>query len=135
MFAKTADQALFSFFTNIILSMLKVLDQEPQIFNHATTTKNLINNRQFWTDVEQLRNLIAPVKRAVKDVEFQSTILADIFIELMKIAIAIQQLPVSLNNQFRRECIAIYNKRWKEFDTDLYLLAFFLHPAHRGKQL
>ena len=95
-------------------------------------TKNLINDRQFWINVEQLRNLIIPVKRAVKDVEFQGTTLADVFVELVKIAIAVQEIPAPLNDQFRRDCIAIYNKRWKQFDTDLYLLAYFLHPSYRG---
>lgn len=54
------------------------------------------------------------------------------FVELVKMAIAVQDIPTLLNNQFRRDCIAIYNKRWKQFDTDLYLLAYFLHPAYRG---
>ena len=79
-----------------------------------------------------MRNLITPVKRAVKDVEFHSTTLADVFIELVKIAIAVQEILAPLNDQFRKDCIAIYNKRWKQFDTDLYLLAYFFHPAYRG---
>ncbi|UZO14852.1 uncharacterized protein OCT59_006296 [Rhizophagus irregularis] len=112
-----------------------VLEQELQIFVRTITTKNLINDRQFWINVEQLRNLITPVKRAVKDVEFQGTILADVFIELVKMAIAVQDIPAPLNDQFRRDCIAIYNKRWKQFDTDLYLLAYFFHPTYRGDSL
>ena len=30
-------------------------------------------------------------------------------------------------------CVTIFNKRWKEFDTDIYMLAFFLHLKYRGK--
>jgi hypothetical protein len=74
-------------------------------------TKNLINDRQFWINVEQLRNLLTPVKRVVKNVEFQGIILADVFVELIKIAIAVQEIPAPLNDQFRKDCIAIYNKR------------------------
>ena len=58
--------------------------------------------------------------------------LADVFVELVKIAVAIQKISTSLNDQFRKDCIAIYNKRWKQFDTDLYLLAYFFHPVYRG---
>ncbi len=34
------------------------------------------------------------------------------------------------NLEFKKKCIAIFNKRWKEFDTDTYMLAFFLHPKY-----
>ncbi|GBB91130.1 hypothetical protein RclHR1_18270004 [Rhizophagus clarus] len=78
----------------------KVLEQKPQIFVRVNATKNLINDHQFWINVEQLQNLIVPVKKAVKDVEFQNTILADVFVELVKIAIAIQEIPTPLNDQF-----------------------------------
>ena len=43
--------------------------------------------------------------------EFQSITLADVFVELVKIAITIQEIPAPLNDQFRKDCIAIYNKR------------------------
>ena len=36
--------------------------------------------------------------------------------------------------EFKKICTAIFNKRWKEFDTDIYILAFFLHPKYRGKK-
>jgi hypothetical protein len=37
--------------------------------------------------------------------------------------------------EFKKICTAIFNKRWKEFDTDIYMLAFFLHPIYRGKNI
>ncbi|CAB5360220.1 unnamed protein product [Rhizophagus irregularis] len=91
-----------------------VLEQEPQIFVRTITTKNLINDRQFWINVEQLQNLITPVKRAVKDVEFQGTILADVFIELVKMAIAVQDIPAPLNDQFRRDCDSLTHNTFKK---------------------
>jgi hypothetical protein len=39
------------------------------------------------------------------------------------------------NLEFKKKCIAIFNKRWKEFDTNIYMLAFFLHPKYRGKNI
>ncbi|CAG8446723.1 5495_t:CDS:2 [Dentiscutata heterogama] len=112
-----------------------VLENEAQVFDRSIAVKNLIINRQFWIDAEQLRNILGPVKQAVKDVEFRTTLLADVFVELVKMAITIQETSVLYNNQFRRDCISIYNKHWNEFDTDLYLLSFFLHPAYRGNFL
>jgi len=41
---------------------------------------------------------------------------------------------ISIQNlEFKKSCVAIFNKRWKEFDTNIYILAFFLHPKYRGK--
>ncbi|RIB02405.1 hypothetical protein C2G38_883757 [Gigaspora rosea] len=80
------------------ITLNEVLEQEPQIFIRATTVKNLINDRQFWIDIEQLRNILGPVKRAVKNVEFRTTSLADIFVELIKMAIAIQETSVLYNS-------------------------------------
>ncbi|POG78549.1 hypothetical protein GLOIN_2v1766437 [Rhizophagus irregularis DAOM 181602=DAOM 197198] len=75
--------------------------------------ESLLRNENNIRSVKQLRNLIAPVKKAVKDVEFQNTILADVFVELVKIAIAVQEIPTPLNNQF----------------------PYFLHPTYRGDNL
>ncbi|CAG8673038.1 23801_t:CDS:2, partial [Cetraspora pellucida] len=48
----------------------------------------------------QLRKILGPIKQTVKNVEFQTTLLADVFIELVKIAISIQETSVLYNNQF-----------------------------------
>ena len=84
-------------------------------------------------DVDQLRVVLSPIKKAVKDVEFTSTTMADVFMELIKLAISIKEIPTLINNnQFKQECHDIFNKCWKQFDTDIYILAFFLHPKHHG---
>ncbi|CAG8830156.1 24985_t:CDS:2, partial [Cetraspora pellucida] len=80
-----------------------VLEQELQAFNRANAVKNLINDRQFWIDIEQLRNILGPVKRAVKSLEFRTTLLANIFVELVKMAISIQEISVIYNSQFQRD--------------------------------
>ncbi|RIB20685.1 hypothetical protein C2G38_2035034 [Gigaspora rosea] len=78
--------------------MDKVLEHEPQIFTCANAMKNLINDRQFWIDVEQLRNIIGPVKRAVKNVEFRTTSLADKTIDLKKNEDHIKNLALKLHS-------------------------------------
>ena len=54
-------------------------------------------------------------------------------------AFAIKAMPTMETTierlEFRKNCIAFYNKRWAEFDTDFYLLAYFLHPKYRGRGL
>ena len=33
---------------------------------------------------------------------------------------------------FQTQCQAAFDKRWNQFNFDLYLLAYFLHPRYRG---
>src|SRR5579859_4413897 len=58
--------------------------------------------------------------------------MAIIFLEIVKMAAAIKQLPNSLNLKFKKKCIGIFNKCWTQFDTNIYLLTYFLHPKYRG---
>jgi hypothetical protein len=59
--------------------------------------------------------------------------MASIFLELIKMAVAIKKIPNSIDSDFKKKCIGIFNKRWAQFDTDTYLIAYFLHPKYRGK--
>jgi len=61
--------------------------------------------------------------------------MASIFLELIKMAVAIKQISnyLELDPDFKKNCISIFNKRWTQFDTDTYLVAFFLHPKYQGK--
>ncbi|CAB4490950.1 unnamed protein product [Rhizophagus irregularis] len=43
-----------------------------------------------------------------------------------------QSMPTDDYKELRNSCISIFNKRYKEFDEDIYLLGFFLHPKYRG---
>ncbi|PKK56824.1 hypothetical protein RhiirC2_799225 [Rhizophagus irregularis] len=48
---------------------------------------------------------------------------------------AIKDLPEIRQVSFRKECIEIFNKHWniwKQFDIELYILAFILHPKYHG---
>jgi len=78
--------------------------------------------------------VLNPAKNAVKALESNITTLADCFIELLKMAQAISAISFQ-NLNFKQKCIAIFNKRWNEFDINIYMLAFFLHPKYRGKNI
>ena len=58
----------------------------------------------------------------MKALEFNSTTLADCFFELLKMAQAISAIPFFQNLDFKQKCIAIFNKRWKEFDINIKTL-------------
>ncbi|CAG8615565.1 10935_t:CDS:2 [Racocetra fulgida] len=98
--------------------------------------RKLVRNRQFWTNAEILAKILLPAKNAVKMVESKSTTTADVFLFLIQMATAINALEKNSlpeHIEFRKQCIKFYNKRWKEFDIKIYLLAYFLHPKYRGK--
>jgi hypothetical protein len=102
------------------------------------TLRDLVNNRIFWSNVESLANILEPAKSAVKSIESTNTNMADIFITLIQMASAIKALPTEgLEDlkEFRKKCIQFYNNRWRQFDFELYLLSYFLHPKFRGKGL
>jgi len=118
----------------IYFYLIKILSEQPDIFANAAKVKAIIQNRQFWFDVEQLKMVLNPAKNAVKALESNITTLADCFIELLKMAQAISAISFQ-NLNFKQKCIAIFNKRWNEFDINIYMLAFFLHPKYRGKSV
>jgi hypothetical protein len=66
-------------------------------------------------------------------VEARNTTLVNCFLQLIRLALEIRNLPIGFNQNFRRECVFIFNKRWQQFDFELYMLAYFLHPQYRGK--
>ncbi|CAJ0629758.1 12904_t:CDS:2 [Entrophospora sp. SA101] len=65
-------------------------------------------------------------KNSVSDVESEDKM----SIRFVYLALAIKQLPNNMNLQ--SEIIKIFNSRFNSFEIDLYLLAYFLHPKHKG---
>lgn len=108
-----------------------MLNECPEILNNEI--RGLLRTRSFFNDVDAVNTLLGPVKSAVKALEFKSTTLADCFIELIKLSQRINFLPPISDQNFKSTCIELFNKRWKQFDFDLYILSYMLHPHYRGK--
>jgi hypothetical protein len=64
--------------------------------------------------------------------EGDNTTLADCYVQLLRIAAFFKSMSTEDYRTLRNSCINIFNKRYAEFDQDIYLLAFFLHPRYRG---
>jgi len=47
-------------------------------------------------------------------------------------AATIKKIPNFIDSDFKKQCIGIFNKRWTQFDIEIYLVGFFLHPKYRG---
>jgi hypothetical protein len=109
----------------------QILDETPEKL--SVDISALVRSRTFFTDVEAVNTLLGPVKSVVKSLEFKTTTLADCFVELIKLSQRINSLPPVSNYDFKYQCVEIFNKRWQEFDIQLYLLAYLLHPHYRGE--
>src|ERR1051325_1540678 len=111
--------------------MIQILDENPEKLSDNISA--LIRSRSFFTDVKAVNTLLEPVKSVVKSLEFKTTTLADCFIELIKLSQKIKSLPPVSYYDFKYQCIGFFNKRWKEFDIQLYILAYLLHSHYKGK--
>ena len=78
----------------------------------------------------EIRSIWAPIKECINILESNTATLADCFMQMIRLAIAIYRLPSS--NPFKASAITIYNQRYIEFQHPAYLLCYFLHPLYRG---
>ena len=62
--------------------------------------------------------------------ESKSADLADCFVQMIKLAVAIYRIP--LTNPFKAHAIRVFNRRYLEFQNPAYQMAYFMHPYYRG---
>ncbi|CAG8819641.1 3044_t:CDS:2, partial [Cetraspora pellucida] len=86
----------------------------------------------FFTDLQYLSDVLFPIKEAILAVEANRSTFADCYINLVKIAVTIQNLPIDEYKGFRNKCVKKFNKRFEEFNDPIYQLTYFLHPAYKG---
>jgi hypothetical protein len=76
-----------------------------------------------------LSQILLPIKTAIIILESDKATLADVFIQLIKLAYRLKHLKM---NNFKKYAIEVFNKRWETFEIEIYLLAYFLHPGYKG---
>ncbi|RIB24664.1 hypothetical protein C2G38_2031704 [Gigaspora rosea] len=91
-----------------------ILEKQSEIFQDALTIKNILRNRQFWQDVEQLEIVLAPAKRAINAVETKSSNMALCFLELVKMAITIKNISNIIDSNFKKQCKGCKDKVFRE---------------------
>ncbi len=105
-----------------------MLNHSEEISND--TVKKILKKQKFYDRVNTLAQLLRPIKNAILMLEGNQTNLADAFIQMIRLAYLIKRCNAGA---FQQHAIKAFNKRWEEFDVNLYLLAYFLHPRFRGK--
>ncbi|RHZ43998.1 hypothetical protein Glove_781g13 [Diversispora epigaea] len=91
---------------------------------------DIIENEEFFTTCRQIRSIWAPIKECINILESKSASLADCFVQMIKLAVAIFKL--SFSNPLKTSTIQIFNRKYLEFQHPAYLLCYYLHPYYRG---
>lgn len=74
-----------------------------------------------------------PIKEAILSLESSTATLADCYFSLARIGYSISKIPENEHIMFYRHVIKTFNERFKMFDFDEYLLAYYIHPGYKGK--
>src|SRR2546421_10015019 len=85
-----------------------VFEKNPD--NLSTEVKEIIRNRIFFQDVEELTKVIQLIKDVLTSLEYKSTTLCNCFIQLVKLAIIIKSSR-SEERRVGKEC----RSRWSPY--------------------
>ncbi|CAG8529108.1 8222_t:CDS:2 [Cetraspora pellucida] len=108
----------------IIEDKILINDQINRIINHYT----------FFIHLKVLNFVLFPLKKSILLLESQNATLGDCYLSLAKTNATIKKLPIQKYSEFRQYCFNILNKRFEEFDDDLYILGYFLMPNFRKEE-
>ncbi|CAG8842081.1 21676_t:CDS:2, partial [Gigaspora margarita] len=93
----------------------------PAHYQYLWSLQNLSNERHTQELLaEEITNILEKIDCS----------LADCFIGLAHLGAAIRRLPENDYCNFCQQAIAIYNRRFAEFDDNIYILCFFLYPGY-----
>lgn len=109
-----------------------MVDENADLFVTNNRIKQLIQGRNFFSDLKILAFVLNPLRKAILSLEARTATLADCFLSMARLGAVLKKLPKSFNRDFRNYCHYVMNKRFEEFDDDRYLLCFYLHPQFRG---
>jgi hypothetical protein len=123
---------------NSVLNLESALEEIANNHEHLLTNdriKPIIRSRNFFSNLRVLAFVLAPLRKAVLSLESRKATLADCFLSLARLAATLKKLPRSFDPAFRSHCIRVINKRYEEFDDDIYIVCFFLDPRFRDAPL
>ena len=91
----------------------------------------ILHDRQFWPQLNQLINTVKPLVDAIGNLESQEVSLADCMLEFIRCAQVMSQLKFDGDGDevgFWMHAKSAFNRRFHAMNTDLHILALFLHP-------
>ncbi|CAG8764683.1 12360_t:CDS:2, partial [Gigaspora rosea] len=112
-------------------AFIKIMNENPDLITNRNV-KQILRRLYFFLDLKVLVKILSPIRTAIVNLEARSTTLAGCFLQFIQLAAAIKKVSNLHAKEFKAYCIQIFNKRWKNFNADNYMLAYFLHPGYRG---
>ncbi|CAG8813227.1 40466_t:CDS:10, partial [Gigaspora margarita] len=112
----------------------KILEEKLDIFTNQEVFKIVCDEDDiFYTSCKRISLIFEPIKRVINLLESCIASLADCFMEIVQIAIALKKIPASSN--FRTLAIVVFNFRYHQHDIFPYILTYFLHSNYRNQGL
>ncbi|CAG8818124.1 43821_t:CDS:2, partial [Gigaspora margarita] len=112
----------------------KILEEKPDIFTNQEVFKIVCNEDDiFYMSCKRISLIFEPIKRVINLLESHTASLADCFMEIVQIAIALKKIPTS--NNFRTLAITVFNFCYQQLDIFPYILTYFLYPNYRNQGL
>ncbi|CAF1333103.1 unnamed protein product [Adineta ricciae] len=94
---------------------------------------NIINNRSFFYDIDNLYKIMKPLAYAISIIQSASLTLADCYLILCYLHLVTEKFIENTETRmFGRHVQRVVNVRLKAFQNDIYLSAYYLHPKYRG---
>ncbi|CAG8540235.1 9679_t:CDS:2 [Gigaspora margarita] len=110
--------------TNSIIRIKPAIDKVYKLINEDDT---------FYISYKRISLIFELIKRVINLLESHMANLANCFIGIVQIAVALKK--ISASNNFRTLAIAVFNFRYQQFDISSYLLTYYFHPNYRNKGL
>ncbi|CAG8841143.1 4362_t:CDS:2, partial [Gigaspora margarita] len=107
---------------------------KPNIFTNQEVFQIICNEDDtFYTSCKRISLIFELIKRVINLLESHIANLANCFIGIVQIAVALKR--ISISNNFHTLAIATFDFRYQQFDISLYLLTYYLYPNYRNKGL
>ncbi|EXX65195.1 ribonuclease H-like domain-containing protein [Rhizophagus irregularis DAOM 181602=DAOM 197198] len=115
------------------ICLKEVIGENSNIIT-SEAVKTIINQKRgFFNDVYDLANIMKPIRDAILSLESNKSTLADCYFSLACLGQSINKIPDENENvRFHQHAIKSFNERFKMYDFDEYLLAYYIHPSYKG---
>lgn len=115
------------------ICLKEVINENPNVITNEAIKTIINRKRGFFNDVTDLANIMKPIKEAILNLESSNATLADCYFHLAYLGRSINKIPDDDHVIFRQYAIKIFNERFKAYDFDEYLLAYYIHPGYKGE--
>ncbi|RGB23423.1 hypothetical protein C1646_774522 [Rhizophagus diaphanus] len=129
---RSAQNLISGRFSHLLNIRYIVINENSNIIM-SEAVKIIINQkREFFNNVYDLSNVIKPIRNAILSFESSKSTLADCYFFLTCLSQSINKVSENENVNFHQHAIKSFNKHFKMYDFDEYLLSYYIHLNYRG---